>query len=205
MRLYLYMVFFKLLVLNVFIIYNCTMTDYKKLTDTDEFRIAKPFMAIAGGNAVFFLLFFAITPLFVKMGITPYGEFHQTYSVGKTMEESMALKAQNEEAFMAAKARADWFINVMVAPILALVLGIVAGTIMGGSRGLFGTNFGAGLIAFISMLPPVMQLIIMSLGDPNLTVYVFIIVFSAVLGGMLGNRFVYSFFKAMGEDMERRR
>lgn len=173
------------------------MTDYSKLTDTEEFRVAKPFMAIAAGNAVFFLLFFIISPILAKLGITPYGEFISTFFEGRSSEEATAYIKANREAYDAGLAQATWFINVIVAPLLAILLGLTTGGIMANSKGFLGTNFGAGFISLMAVIPALFQLIAQAWGDPRLSIYMFVIASAAAIGGILGNHFLYPYLQHM--------
>lgn len=175
------------------------MTDYSKLTDTEEFRIAKPFMAIAAGNAVFFLLFFIITPLFAKLGVTPYGEFISTFFEGRNAEEATAFIKANQEAYDIGLAKATWFINVIIAPLLAVLLGLTTGGIMANSKvedkGFLATGFGAGFISLLAVIPALFQLVAQAWGDPRLSIYMFVIASAAAIGGVLGNHFLYPYLQ----------
>ncbi len=187
------------------------MTDYSKLTDTEEFQIAKPFMAVAAGNAVFFLLFFIITPILAKLGITPYGEFSSTFFEGRNTEEATAYIKANREAYDIGLLKATWFINIFVAPVLAILLGVVTGGIMakpeGEKQGFLNTGFGAGFLALAAIIPALFQLIAQAWGDPRLSIYLFIIASSAAIGGVIGNHLAYPFLTSLfskGNSLKKR-
>lgn len=173
------------------------MTDFSKLTDDDDFKIVKPFMAIAAGNTIFFLLFFIITPILVKLSITPYGEFISTFFEGRSAEEATTFIKANQEAYNSGLSQARWFTNIIIAPPLALLLGMTSGGIMASSKGFLGTGFGAGFISFVSIIPALFQLIAESWGDPRLSTFIFIIASSAAIGGIIGNYLAYPFLKSL--------
>ncbi len=142
-----------------------------------ELKFFKPFMAITAGNILFFMLLFTALSVFSSLGITPYGEFTEKFLKGDLSKVDL-----NSTEFQDALANANWFLNSIVVPPLAVLMGICAGAIM--------ASYG-GIIGAVTAMPPAMQIYAQAIGDPSRNIYISLLMGAAIVGGVLGAQVVH--------------
>ncbi|MEE9613937.1 MAG: hypothetical protein V3W31_03155 [Thermodesulfobacteriota bacterium] len=137
------------------------------------------FASLFTGTLFFLFFYIGLCWVLGYFEITPYGKFTAEFFKGRTAEESDAFIKANRELFDKALPGATTFSNLVMAPIVAVLSGLVAGVIAG-RRG--------ALMGFIVVLTPAFMVLAKSAKDPMTLGSILFMVGCAVIGGTMGER-----------------
>lgn len=142
----------------------------------------KLFASFFAGNIVFAFLYAAVCWFTSRLDVTPYGRFMTAFFRGRTPEEAQAHIEANMALFERMMVDAAHFSNMVVAPSVGLVMGLVIGLIVSEK------DWTAPLWwSFITVMPVTIIFWLWSAGQDGRAGHLLLLVAVVMAGAFIGN------------------